>query len=184
MKLIVGLGNPGPDYAGTRHNVGFAAIDLLAERHGIPVRRRDFRALFGDGQIAGEKVFLVKPMTYMNLSGEAVAALARMYKIEPVDIWVIVDDIALPTGKVRLRLKGSPGGHNGLDSIQKHLKTEEYPRLRIGVGAAKTGKMVGHVLGRFRKDEQPLIEEALARTADAIETGIREGFENAMNRFN
>src|SRR5262245_45229995 len=124
MWLIVGLGNPGAEYQGTRHNVGFEVIERLAKRHNIPVRRRTLRAVIGDGSVEEQKVILAKPMTYMNLSGQAVAAIARMYKIVPQDILVIVDDIALPTGRLRLRLKGSPGGHNGLDSIQHHLRTE------------------------------------------------------------
>lgn len=184
MKLIVGLGNPGSDYAGTRHNVGFAVVDVLARRHGIPVSKRNFKSVFGEGTLAGERVFLMRPMTYMNLSGEAVAALARFYKIAPQDIIVISDDIALPLGRLRLRYKGSPGGHNGLDSIFTHLHSQEVPRVRIGVGAARSGAMVDHVLGRFRKEELPVMQEAYEAAADAIEYALAEGFEAAMNRYN
>src|SRR5262249_32918587 len=125
-----------------------------------------------------------RPMTYMNLSGQAVAAIARMYKIPPEEIIVLVDDIALPTGRLRLRLKGSPGGHNGLDSILHHLRTEAYPRIRIGVGGAQPGKMVDHGLGRFRPDEREAITEAIERAADAVEMALRDGFEQAMNVYN
>lgn len=184
IRLVVGLGNPGAEYAGTRHNVGFEVIERLASRHQIAVRRRMLRAVLGDGLIEGRRVLLARPMTYMNLSGEAVAAIARMHKIAPSEILVIVDDMALPIGRLRLRLKGSSGGHNGLESIQRHLRTEEYPRLRVGVGSAQPGRMVDHVLGRFRADERAIIEEAIERAADAVEMALRENFEKAMNHYN
>lgn len=184
MHLIVGLGNPGIEYAGTRHNVGFEAIEELADRHNISVKKRNFRAVLGDGTIAGQRAILARPMTYMNLSGEAVAAICRMYKIEPQNVIVIVDDIALPIGKIRLRLSGSAGGHNGLTSIEQHLHTREYPRIRIGVGGAQPGRMVDHVLGKFRQSEREAIAEAIERAADAVEVALAEGFEKAMNRFN
>ena len=184
MKLIVGLGNPGTEYAGTRHNVGFEVIDLLARRHGIAVSKRNFKAVYGEGTIAGEKVLLVRPMTYMNLSGEAVAALARFYKIETSDMVLISDDVALPVGRLRLRLKGSAGGHNGLDNIFRLLGTQEIPRVRVGVGASKPGDLIGHVLSKFRKEELEIVAEAQERAVGAIESAIREGFETAMNRFN
>ena len=184
MRLIAGLGNPGPEYAGTRHNVGFDVVEELSRRHGIPVRRRTMRSVLGDGLIEGCKVVIARPMTYMNRSGEAVAAICRMFKIPPSDVIVVVDDIALPTGALRLRLKGSPGGHNGLDSIQRHLGTPDYPRIRIGVGAARPGAMVDHVLSRFGRADRALIDEAVLRAADAVEMALREGFETAMNRFN
>lgn len=184
MKLIVGLGNPGAEYAGTRHNVGFEVIDLLAQRHGIAVTRRSFKSVYGEGQIGGERIILARPMTYMNLSGEAVAALARYYKIDPPDMVMILDEINLPPGRLRLRFKGSAGGQNGLVSVLQHLGTQEVPRLRIGVGAAPPGDRVGHVLSRFRREDLPIMEEAYLRAADAVECAIREGFEMAMNRFN
>ncbi|MCW3095270.1 MAG: peptidyl-tRNA hydrolase, partial [Chthonomonadaceae bacterium] len=183
-KLIVGLGNPGSEYDGTRHNVGFEVIDLLARRHNISVSKRSFKSVYGEGSIGGEKVLLMRPMTFMNLSGEAVGAIARFYKFEPTDIWVVLDEVALPPGRIRLRFKGSAGGHNGLSNILSMLHTQDVPRIRIGVGAAKPGAMVGHVLGKFRKEEYPLVEEAVARSADAIECALKEGFEMAMNRFN
>ena len=184
MRLIVGLGNPGPDYAGTRHNIGFEVINELAERHKINVRRRTLRSVIGDGTIEGERVILARPMTYMNASGEAVGAISRMYKIPPADIVVVVDDIALPLGKLRLRPKGSAGGHNGLDSVEHHLRTQDYPRIRIGVGAARPGRMVDHVLGKFRPDERETVAFAVDRAADAVEAPLRDGFEKAMNVYN
>jgi PTH1 family peptidyl-tRNA hydrolase len=190
-KLIVGLGNPGAEYAGTRHNVGFEVIEVLARRHGIPLTtrrsllaRRNFKAEYGEGRIAGQRVILARPMTYMNLSGEAVSALARFYKIAPQDVLVILDDVALPLGQLRLRYKGSAGGHNGLNDILHRLHTQEVPRLRIGVGASKPGDMIGHVLSRFRKEELPTIQAAYETAADAVECALTEGFEMAMNRFN
>jgi PTH1 family peptidyl-tRNA hydrolase len=183
MKLIAGLGNPGAEYAGTRHNIGFEVIDRIAELHNIPVRKRDMRAVLGDGLVRGEKVILVKPMTYMNLSGESVGAIARRYKLDPQDVWIIADDVALPLGRLRIRLKGSAGGHNGLTSIEQHLQTQEYPRFRVGVGAAR-GDMVGHVLGKFRPGEREKMGEAVDRAVAALEVAIEGGLELSMNRFN
>lgn len=184
MKLIVGLGNPGAQYAGTRHNVGFDVIELLANRHNIPVTKRDFKAVYGEGIIEGERALLVRPMTYMNLSGEAVGALARFYKIASADVIVILDDIALAVGRLRLRMQGSDGGHNGLANIIAHLNTQQIPRIRVGVGMPRSGEMIGHVLARFRKEELPLMQEAYLRSAEAVECALAEGFEKAMNRFN
>lgn len=184
MKLIVGLGNPGAEYEGTRHNVGFDVIDLLARRHNIPVSKRNFKSVYGEGSIGGEKLVLMRPMTFMNLSGEAVGAIVRFYKLEAKDVWIVLDEVALPPGRIRLRYTGSAGGHNGLANIIAALHTPDVPRIRIGVGAARPGAMVGHVLGRFRKEEIPLIEEAVARAADAVECAMVQGFEMAMNRFN
>jgi len=184
MKLILGLGNPGPDYKGTRHNVGFEVIEELADRHGISVKKRALRSVMGDGIIEGERVILARPMTYMNLSGEAAAAISRMYKLTPEDVMVLVDDIALPVGKLRLRLKGSAGGHNGLTSIEQHLHTQEYRRIRIGVGGAQPGRMVDHVLGKFKPGEREAIAESIDAAADAVESALRDGFEKAMNLFN
>ena len=183
MKLIVGLGNPGSEYAGTRHNVGFEVIDLLARRHNLSVSKRNFKSVYGEGSIGGEKVILMRPMTYMNLSGEAVGAITRFYKLEPTDVWVILDEVALAPGRIRLRFKGLAGGHNGLASIITVLHTPDIPRIRIGVGAAKPGAMVGHVLGKFRKEESPLIEEAVERAADAVECALKDGFEYGDEPF-
>lgn len=184
QNLIVGLGNPGSEYAGTRHNVGFTVIDSLARRHSIPVTKRRFNAVYGEGEIAGKRVFLARPMTYMNLSGDAVAALARYYKFPPERITVILDDMNLPLGRLRLRMKGSAGGQNGLENILLRLGTDEVSRIRIGVGFAPRGDMVQHVLSRFKPEELPVIETACNTAADALECVIKEGFEMAMNRFN
>src|SRR5262249_12375863 len=138
----------------------------------------------GDGLIEGQRVILARPMTFMNLSGEAVQSICRMFRIPPEDVIVIVDDIALPAGKIRLRLKGSSGGHNGLESIERNLNSRDYPRIRIGVGAAEPGAMMDHVLGKFTREERPLISEAIDRAADAVEASLAGGFEKAMNRFN
>jgi PTH1 family peptidyl-tRNA hydrolase len=184
MKLIVGLGNPGTEYAGTRHNVGFEVIDELAKRHHLAVTKRSFRSLVGEGQIGGQRTLLAKPQTYMNVSGEAVAAIARFYKIAPADIIVLLDDVALPPGRLRLRYKGSAGGHNGLDNILTLLHTQEVPRIRLGVGAARPGDMRNYVLSRFRGEEIETIRQAIERAADAVECALAEGFETAMNRFN
>jgi peptidyl-tRNA hydrolase, PTH1 family len=184
MRLVVGLGNPGSEYTGTRHNVGFEAIEELADRYCISVKKRAHRAVLGDGTISGQRVILARPMTFMNLSGEAVASICRMYKILPPEVIVIVDDIALPIGKLRLRLKGSAGGHNGLTSVERHLYTQEYPRIRIGVGSAMPGRMVDHVLGKFKPQEREAVADAIERAADAVEMALAEGFEKAMNRYN
>lgn len=184
MKLIAGLGNPGAEYAGTRHNIGFEVIEELSRRHHIPVTRRNFQSVYGDGQIGGQKVLLVRPMTYMNLSGQAVSAIAHFFKIPPGDILIILDDVALPAGQIRLRTAGSSGGHNGLENILRHLRTQSVPRVRIGIGAPRPGQMVGHVLSRFHPEEEPLIAEAIQRAADAVECILCHGFETAMQRFN
>jgi len=184
-KLIVGLGNPGKDYEHTRHNIGFEVIDRLADRHRIAVGKRDFRALVGDGRIGDARVFFMKPQTFMNLSGESVAAFLRQKPLATTDILVITDDIALPTGKLRMRPGGSAGGHNGLKSLIAHLHSQEFPRLRIGVGAPRDPSVqVDFVLGRFSKAEQPVVEEAMDLAGAAIEAWLADGIEPAMNRFN
>ncbi|HEV2474566.1 MAG TPA: aminoacyl-tRNA hydrolase [Chthonomonadales bacterium] len=182
--LIVGLGNPGREYAGTRHNVGFEVIERLAERHSIPVGRRAFRSVVGSGSLAGRSVILARPMTFMNLSGEAVAAICRYYNIAPQNVIVILDDVALPLGKLRLRLKGSAGGHNGLSSVLERLDTTAVPRVRIGVGSAGSRGLVDHVLSRFRSGELEIITPIYEVAADAVEYALAHGFEAAMNRFN
>jgi PTH1 family peptidyl-tRNA hydrolase len=184
MIIVVGLGNPGTRYEGTRHNVGFEVADRLAARHGISVRERAHHALIGQGTIGGCRVLLAKPMTYMNLSGEAVGSLSRYFRVEPADVWVIVDDVALPVGSLRLRLKGSSGGHHGLESIEAHLGSRGFPRIRIGIGGSDRGDLVSHVLARFTVVEREKMAVVIERAADAVETALAEGFEAAMNRFN
>lgn len=182
-KLIVGLGNPGSEYHGTRHNVGFMALDLLARHHHINVKSRRGKALIGEGMIAGEKVILAKPYTFMNLSGQAVADLARRYRLSPAEIIVICDDVNLPLGRLRIRASGSAGGHNGLKSIIFSLHSEDFPRVRIGIGSPQRD-MVDHVLSRFRRDERPIVLDSIISAGDAVETILESGIEQAMNCFN
>lgn len=184
MKLVVGLGNPGAKYEGTRHNVGFAAVDLLATRHGLPWQAapRGIEAL-ASGRIGG--AMLAKPLTFMNLSGAAIVGLLQFYKIEAADLLVIVDEVQLDTGRVRIRPDGSAGGHNGLKSTIASLGTDGFPRLRIGVGRGDTRRdLADHVLARFEPDERSVIEDAIGRAADAAELFIADGVSAAMNRFN
>lgn len=180
VRLIVGLGNPGREYEGTRHNVGFMLLERMA------MGRAEWRQEKAwNSQVARmDGVILLKPQTYMNLSGEAVAAVARFYKIPVEGVLVVVDDMALGLGRIRLRHGGSAGGHNGLKSIFEHLGTQEVARLRIGIGGSAPGGAVGHVLGRFRKDEQEALLEVLERSEAAIWTVQHEGMEKAMNAFN
>lgn len=184
-KLIVGLGNPGKEYERTRHNVGFMVVEAFARRHGIAVARRDFRALVGDGRVGDARVFLLKPQTFMNLSGESVAMFLRQKPLALTDIMVVADDIALPLGKLRLRAEGSAGGHNGLKSLIQHLHSQAFPRLRFGVGAPRDPSVqIDFVLGPFSKREQEEVDETVERAVAALETWLSEGLQTAMNRFN
>ena len=184
--LIVGLGNPGEKYENTRHNVGFQVIDELAERQGKPVQRLKFKALTGLLTIGGEKALVMKPVTYMNLSGEAVRPAADFYKLPPERILVISDDVALAAGRLRIRAKGSAGGHNGLKSIIQHLGTDQFPRVRVGVGEKPHPDydMADWVLGKFQGEDKKVIDGAVKRAADAVECLLKEGPDRAMNRFN
>lgn len=184
MKLIIGLGNPGEEYRNTRHNMGFSAIDCLAQKHEITVKKLKHHALIGEGNIDGERVVLAKPMTYMNASGEAVAALVHWYKTEPTDLLVIYDDMDLPFGQLRLRESGSAGGHNGMKSILLHLGTDRFLRLRIGIGRPKQNDTVGYVLGGLNTEEKATLDSLLVCTCDAVDTWIKGGAALAMNRFN
>ena len=185
MTLIVGLGNPGRRYQATRHNIGFAVADELARRVGAPWEQGRANALTVRAGVGAASMLLVKPLTMMNLSGEAVAELARFYKIDPADILVVADDVNLPLGRLRLRARGSAGGHNGFRSIIGLLGTEEFPRLRIGVGRGDPRReLADHVLARFDDDEAADVEANVARAADAVECFIAEGIEAAMNRYN
>lgn len=192
MKLLVGLGNPGRDYVNTRHNIGFMCLDVLARRHGAAFDRVQLRALVASATLPAEmgqdgtlKALLVKPQTFMNASGEAVGALASFYKIAPEEIVVVSDDLDLPFGRLRLRLKGSPGGHNGLRSIMERLGTDAYPRLRVGIGRPP-GQQAGrdYVLDRFSTEEAAELPLLCTEVADALELSVRAGFEAAMNRYN
>src|SRR5262245_27445724 len=184
MKVVVGLGNPGPQYAGTRHNVGFETVDYLASAPGVGPARAKFDALVVEAREGIEQVLYVKPTTYMNLSGRAVRQVLDFYKVPIENLMVVCDDFNLPLGKLRIRAKGSAGGQNGLKSVEQSLGTNEYARLRIGVGAPTPGDAVDHVLGRFRPSERTAKDEAVAAAAQAILLWIRSGLEPVMNRFN
>ncbi|HVL15080.1 MAG TPA: aminoacyl-tRNA hydrolase [Gemmata sp.] len=184
MKLIVGLGNPGPKYAGTRHNIGFEVVDYLAAGPGCSTYREKFEAFVAEMKEGDETVLLVKPLTFMNLSGRAVRAAADFYKLDPTQVLVICDDFNLPLGKLRVRAKGSHGGQNGLRNIQEQLGTDAYARLRIGVGEPAVGDAVDHVLSKFKPGERKAIEESVANAAQAALVWVRQGTEAAMNRFN
>lgn len=186
VRLIVGLGNPGPEYEHTRHNIGFQVIDRLSDRYRIVLGKQKFNARFGKGVINGESVLLAKPMTYMNASGEAVGALIRFYKIPADCLLVICDDLDLPTGKIRLRQKGSAGGHNGLKSIIRHLGTDCFDRIKIGIGhpPGAHDEVVNYVLSRFPEEERPLIDDAVHRGAEAAAAASSMPFQLVMNRYN
>jgi PTH1 family peptidyl-tRNA hydrolase len=184
MKVVVGLGNPGPKYAGTRHNVGFEVIDYLARGPGCSAFREKFEAFVAELKEGDETVLLVKPLTFMNLSGRAVRAVLDFYKLPVEQVLVVCDDFNLPLGKLRVRAKGSHGGQNGLRNIQDQLGTDAYARLRIGVGLPDPGEAVDYVLSRFKPGERPVVEEAVATAAQAVLTWVRGGIEVCMNRFN
>lgn len=185
MYLIAGLGNPTREYEKTRHNVGFSVIDVLADKYNIDVSDRKHKALCGRGVIEGEKVLLLKPQTFMNLSGESIREAVDYYKIDPEDIIVIYDDISLEPGQLRIRLKGSAGGHNGIKNIIAHLGTQEFPRIKVGVGA-KPPKMdlADYVLSRFGAEEQKIMDEAFGEAAEAAVMMMTTGAERAMNHYN
>lgn len=186
MKIIVGLGNPGPEYAKTRHNAGWMVLDQLEKRFNIDTAvKTQFHAAVTQGQIGGEKVMILRPQTFMNRSGLSVGEAINFYKLDPQqDLIVLVDDIALPTGKIRLRASGSAGGHNGLSDIQRALGSPNYPRLRIGIDAPGRVRQVDYVLGRFSPNQLASLDEALDMSVDAIECWIKLGLTKAMTRYN
>jgi peptidyl-tRNA hydrolase, PTH1 family len=185
MKLVVGLGNPGPEYEYTRHNLGFMLVDLLAERAGARVTRQESQALVGQGSLAGVPVLLAKPQTYMNLSGESVKPLAARHGAAPPDVIVAVDDLALPFGKIRVRPGGSAGGHNGLKSIIARLGTPEFPRVRMGIAPDHPlADAKRFVLQAFPRGARKEVDEMLHVAADAVESVLTDGLERAMQRFN
>ena len=185
MILIAGLGNPGKEYENTRHNAGFLVLDTLAQKLGADLSERKHRALCGKAVIGGQKVILLKPQTYMNSSGESIRAAADYYKVPPEDILVVYDDISLAPGQLRIRAKGSAGGHNGMKNIIAHLGTQEYPRVRVGIGDKPRGMdLADYVLSRFSKGEQEKMEQAFAEAAEAAAMIAGQGLDKAMNHFN
>ena len=184
--LVVGLGNMGGQYEGTRHNVGFDVIDQLADDLDVPVQRLKFKALTNTAALGGERVLLMKPVTFMNLSGEAVEPAAAFYKVPPGHIIVLSDEVALPPGKLRVRPGGSAGGHNGLKSIIAHLHTDQFPRIRVGVGGKPHPDydMADWVLGKPQGEDRKNIDDAVKRAAQAVECYIKEGPDRAMGKFN
>lgn len=183
MKLIVGLGNPGREYENTRHNIGFDVIDYLAERFGVNINKIKFKGLMGDFIYEGEKIILLKPSTFMNLSGESVREAMDFYKINIDDIVVVYDDIALDVGRIRIRPSGSDGGHNGIKNIIYQLNSDKFKRVRVGVGAPK-GDLVSHVLGKFTQQERSVLEDVIKVSAEAVLDIIKNGVQSAMNKYN
>lgn len=185
MYIIAGLGNPSKEYEKTRHNAGFDTIDLLAEKLGIDLTEKKHRAYCGKGMIGTEKVLLLKPQTFMNNSGESLRDASDFYKVEPEQILVIYDDISLEPGQLRIRMKGSAGGHNGIKSIIAHLKTQDFPRIKIGVGAKpERMDLADYVLSRFSPAEREKMEESFREGAEAVITFLKDGKDAAMNQYN
>lgn len=185
MKLIVGLGNPGEKYAHTRHNAGFDVVDCLGGMLGVTLASKRFNSVYADARIDNEKVILMKPMTYMNLSGEAVRPMMDWYGVSLEDLLVIYDDLDLPVGQIRLRLKGSSGGHNGIKSLEQHLNSLAFKRIRVGIGRPHEGKtVIQHVLSHFSAEERPLVERAIETAAKAALDWLTLPFEQVMNTYN
>ena len=186
MYLVAGLGNPEKKYDYTRHNIGFAALALFADNNNIKLNKKKFKAVYGEGVIGGEKIIAAMPQTYMNLSGDSVSEIVSFYKISPQNIIIINDDISLALGRQRIRVKGSAGGHNGLKSIISRLGTDEFIRIKIGVGAPenKDYDLADYVLGKFSKDEMKILSFVLSDVSDAISMIIKSGADRAMNKYN
>jgi peptidyl-tRNA hydrolase, PTH1 family len=184
-QLIVGLGNPGAKYDGTRHNIGFVVIDAIARINNIPlVEQKKFQGWYGEGQLGGHKVRLLKPNTYMNNSGQAIRAVLDWYKIPPEAVLVVYDDMDLPIGRLRLRLSGSAGGQNGMKSAIAHLGTQTFPRLRLGIGNKANKDAINHVLGSFTPTEKAIVTEVVDLAASAVAVAVKDGVEQSMNRYN
>ncbi|MEA4924792.1 MAG: aminoacyl-tRNA hydrolase [Syntrophomonadaceae bacterium] len=184
MKIIVGLGNPGPEYKNTRHNIGFIVLEELAARHAVEKQDSKFDAIIGHTRIKGEKVLLVKPLTYMNLSGKSVQPLMHWHKTDLQDLMVIYDDMDLPLGSIRLRANGGSGGHKGIKSIMERLATPDFARTRIGIGRPVDREAVDWVLGRFTAEDKDLIAQTVQKAADAVERWVTGGITEAMNAYN
>ena len=184
MKIIAGLGNPGKEYENTKHNVGFLTIDILAEKYDIQVNKIKFKGLVGECMIGTEKVILVKPQTYMNLSGQCIREIVAFYKLDMEDLVVIYDDIDLPMGNLRIRKKGSAGTHNGMRSIIYDLQDDGFPRVRVGIGGERKGDLANYVISGFSGDDRKLIEEAIVKAADAVTCLVEDGIDRAMVDYN
>ncbi|MDP4093798.1 MAG: aminoacyl-tRNA hydrolase [Bacillota bacterium] len=185
LFVIAGLGNPGLKYSNTRHNVGFDTVDLLAYKNNIKVSKVKHKALIGDGEIGGRRILLVKPQTFMNLSGESIREIMEWYKVPGSRLIIIYDDIDLPLGKVRIRPKGSSGTHNGMKSILYQIQTDDFPRIRIGIGKpSENWDLADYVLGRFNEEDRKLINNSIVLAADAATEIVKSGINNAMNTFN
>jgi PTH1 family peptidyl-tRNA hydrolase len=184
IKMVVGLGNPGKEYVDTRHNIGFRVIDSLAESLKIDVRKKKFNACLGSGEFADKKVILLKPMQFMNCSGQAVATAAGFYKLALSNLLVVTDDMALPPGKIRVRMKGSAGGHKGLADVIEKLGTENISRLRVGIGQSDEKEAYDYVLGKPTEADKPLLEKAIIKARDAVLCWIEYGIRATMNKFN
>ena len=185
MYVIAGLGNPGREYEGTRHNVGFMTLDALADKYNIDVREKAFKGLIGKGMIEGNKVILVKPQTYMNLSGECIRQVMDYYKVDPEDILIVYDDISLAPGQLRIRAKGSAGGHNGIKNIIANLGSSVFPRIKVGVGEKPKGyDLADYVLGKFSKEDRVLMEEGYDLACEASALIMQGAIDQAMNEYN
>jgi PTH1 family peptidyl-tRNA hydrolase len=185
MKWIVGLGNPGAEYRNNRHNIGFMVIDRAAELWGIAVSQNKFKALIGEGRVKGEKVVLLKPMTYMNLSGEAMRAFMDFYKAPLEDCIVVYDDLDTPFGQIRLRYQGGPGGHNGIKSIIQHMGTQTFKRIRVGISRPAPGfNIADYVLADFTKEEQEKLPEVVERCVAALDFSLEHSFDKTMAKYN
>lgn len=183
MFIIAGLGNPGRDFNHTRHNAGFEVVDYLADKYKININKTKFKGLYGEGLIGSERVAMIKPQTYMNLSGESILDIVQFYKIELSNLLIIYDDASMPLGRIRIRPSGSDGGHNGMKSIIYLLGENNFPRLRVGIGGAK-GNMVSHVIGRFGDDEKKVIYDVIKVAADAAAGIVEKGVQTSMNQYN
>ena len=185
MYLIVGLGNPEEEYSNTRHNMGFDVINKISKKYNIDVNKNKFNGLFGKGEIEGEKVILVKPQTYMNLSGEAVKGFADFYKVEPEKILLIFDDIEVEKGKIKIRKQGSGGSHKGMQSVIGMIGTEKIPRIRVGIGKPeRMSDMIDYVINKISKDEQDILKPGIEKAEEATEMIMKYGIDRAMNQFN
>ena len=185
MYLIVGLGNPEPEYSKTRHNMGFDVKNKLSEKYNIDVKKEKLDGIYGSGTIENEKVILLKPQTYMNLSGKSVIQYANFYKINPENILIIYDDIDIETGKMKIRKKGGPGTHNGMKSVVSELNTAQFPRIRVGTGCQETiGNLIDYVISKVSNEEYKRLEEGIDKATEAVATILKIGIDNAMNKLN